>query len=96
MNRKTPKAITPANLPNKPRKLLAGVILYIQEAKVIKLRGIMPRGSITDKDIAEVKRFFRETLLARIEHFNDTPEGWQHRLDRIEPPRFEAREGDTK
>lgn len=51
----------------------------------------MPRGSITDRDIAEVKRWFRDTFLARIEHFNDDPRGWEHRLDRIEPPRFEAR-----
>lgn len=53
--------------------------------------GILPRGSITDEDIAEVKSFFRETFLARIEHFNDDPQGWEHRLDRIPLPRFDAR-----
>lgn len=55
--------------------------------------GILPRGSISDRDIAEVKRWFRQTFLARIEHFGDDAEAWDRRLDGIDPPRFEDQGG---
>lgn len=56
--------------------------------KNIRLGGILPTGCITDQDVAEVKRWFRETFLARIEYFNDD-RAWDRRLEGIEAPRLE-------
>lgn len=39
---------------------------------------------------------FRQTFEARIEHFNDDPEGWERRLDRLPLARFEDREEGNK
>lgn len=61
----------------------------LKRDKNIRLGGILPTACITDQDVAEVKRWFAQTFLARIEHFHDDEAGWDGRLEDIEAPRLE-------